>query len=136
MDDEYQVDCILLIDDDFVTNFINESLLLEMQICQHIEVTDNVEKALQFIESCYLPNAKQKFLLILLDLNMPVWDGFEFLEELESRTELPVHQIDVIILSSSTHSLDTERAKKFNILDYVSKPLTFEKLTAALAKKK
>ena len=42
---------------------------------------------------------------------MPFWDGFEFLDELNSRTELPIHKIDVIILSSSIHRLDTEKSK-------------------------
>ena len=67
---------------------------------------------------------------------MPVMDGFEFLDELNSRTEIPLHKIDVIILSSSLHRIDTERAKKYKILDYLIKPLTTEKLLAALHRKK
>lgn len=135
MDKSYQAGCVLLVDDDPITNFINENLLSEIKFCQEIEVAGDVEKALQFIEKCYLPSQEQKSLLILLDLNMPVWDGFEFLEELNNRTNLPFHKIDVVILSSSLLNVDTERAKKYNILDYIAKPLTKEKLMAALKKK-
>lgn len=136
MDDEHQIDCVLLIDDDFVTNFLHENLLSEMQFCKNVKFTEDLEDALQFIENCYLPNENQKSLLILLDLNMPVMSGFEFLDELFSRTEIPIHKVDVIIVSSSIHRIDTERAKNYKILDYIAKPLTPQKLQAALDKKK
>ena len=55
---------------------------------------------------------------------MPGLDGFDFLDELDSRTTIPIHKIDVIILSSSIHRIDVERAGKYNILDYIEKPLT------------
>lgn len=88
------------------------------------------------MENCFLPKDHPKSLLILLDINMPFWDGFKFLDELNSRTELPIHKIDVIILSSSIHRLDTEKAKEYKILDYIVKPLTPEKLQAALFQNK
>lgn len=136
MEDEFKIDCILLVDDDFISNYLNEIIISEMQLCNDIEKTENVEEALQFIENCYLPKDNPKSLLILLDINMPFWDGFEFLDELNSRTELPIHKIDVIILSSSIHRLDTERAKEYKIMDYIVKPLTPEKLEAALSRNK
>ena len=135
MEGIYKFDCFLLVDDDPITNFINERLISGIKLCAKIEIADDAEKALQFILSCYIPEADQKTLLILIDLNMPVWDGFEFLNELESRTELPFDKIDVIILSSSLLRTDTERAKKYRILDYIAKPLTLEKLMASIRKK-
>ena len=136
MDDKYQFNCVLLVDDDSTTNFLNKSFLSEIQFCERIESTEDIEEALRFIENCYLPNRDHKSLLIFLDINMPVMDGFEFLDELNSRTEIPIHKVDVIILSSSLHRIDTERAKKYKILDYLIKPLTTEKLLAALHRKK
>ncbi|WP_017733987.1 response regulator [Nafulsella turpanensis] len=136
LDDENQIDCILLVDDDPITNYLNEAIISEMKLCNDIEKTENVEEALSFIENCYIPKDHPKSLLILLDINMPFWDGFEFLDELNSRTELPIHKIDVIILSSSIHRLDTAKAKEYKILDYIVKPLTPEKLQAALFRNK
>lgn len=132
MNSEYLIDSVLLVDDDPVTNYLNEELLSELQISKDVEVTDDAKEALGFIENCYLPKENPKSLLILLDINMPGWDGFEFLDELNSLTEIPNHQIDVIILSSSIHRIDKEKAENYKVLDYIAKPLTPEKLKAAL----
>lgn len=136
MDKEYQVDCVLLVDDDAVTNFINEHLLVRMQCCKNVKSTESIEEALQFIEGCYLLREKPKSWLIIMDINMPIMNGFEFLDELNSRTDLPIQKIDVIIHSSSIERIDTEKAKNYNILAYLDKPLTQEKLKAALDGKK
>lgn len=133
---EYQVDCVLLVDDDAVTNFINEHLLVRMQCCKNVKSTESIEEALQFIEDCYQLREKPKSWLIIMDINMPVMNGFEFLDELNSRTDLPIQKIDVIIHSSSIEHIDTEKAKKYNILAHLNKPLTQEKLKAALDRKK
>ena len=135
MENKYQIDCVLLVDDDPVTNFLNEQVLQEMQLCKNIEVTDSVEQALQFITNCYMPEENPNCLLVFMDLNMPGLDGFDFLDELNSRTEIPVHKIDVIILSSSFHRIDIERAENYKILEYMVKPLTAEKVKLALNKK-
>ena len=65
--------------------------------------------------------------LILLDLNMPVWDGWQFLDAFK---EIPVEDtIDIFILTSSNNEADIERAKNYNIdSNYIVKPITLEKL--------
>ncbi|MEL0650003.1 MULTISPECIES: response regulator [unclassified Algibacter] len=65
--------------------------------------------------------------LILLDLNMPVWDGWQFLDAFK---EIPVEdKIDIFILTSSNNEADIERAKNYNIdSNYIVKPITLEKL--------
>ena len=136
MSKEYQVDCVLLVDDDSVTNFINEHLLVKMQCCKNVKSTESIEEALQFIEDCFLLRERPKSWLIIIDINMPIMNGFEFLDELNSRTDLPIQETDVIIHSSSIKGIDTEKAKKYNILAYLNKPLTQEKLKAALDRKK
>ena len=128
-------DCVLLVDDDIVTNYLNEVVLDQMQIAGSIEKANNVEDALRFIETCYLPKENPKNLLILLDVNMGGLDGFDFLDDLNSRTDIPLHAIDIIILSSSKHSFDVERAEKYTILDYLEKPLTPEKLYGSLKRR-
>ena len=65
--------------------------------------------------------------LILLDLNMPVWDGWQFLDAFK---EIPIEdKIDIFILTSSNNEADIERAKNYNIdSNYIVKPITLEKL--------
>lgn len=136
MESDYLVDCVLLIDDDIITSFLNENLLSSIPLFQEIVATESVEEALQFIEDCYDSKGDLKSMLVFLDINMPAWDGFDFLDELTSRTNIPMHKIDIIILSSSIHRIDTERAEKYAILDYIVKPLTHGKLQAVLSRKK
>lgn len=135
MNEKYEIDCVLLIDDDEITNFINSEVISEMQISDSIEATNKVETALDFIINCYLSNDVSKSLLIFLDLNMPVLDGFEFLDYLNQQTAIPFDKIDIIILTSSLHKIDQEKALKYSILDYIVKPLTQEKVKRALAKR-
>ena len=65
--------------------------------------------------------------LILLDLNMPVMDGWEFLEEFTKTN--PPKEITIYILTSSIDPRDLKRAKQFNrVSNYVIKPITIENL--------
>ncbi len=67
--------------------------------------------------------------LILPDLNMPIMDGFEFLEELQTSADLSRADIKIVIVSSSQHYMDLVRAKNYPVIDYIEKPLTSDKLT-------
>ena len=136
MDDEYHIDCVLLIDDDPIANFLHEERLSQMKFCRNIKATESVEEALLFLETCFTENNDYSSLLILLDINMPVMDGFDFLDHLNYQTEIPIHKIDIIVVSSSIHRIDRERAECYPILDYISKPLTSDKLKAAIARKR
>ncbi len=71
--------------------------------------------------------------VILLDLNMPIMDGWDFLDDF---IKLPNHNEDkvyVYIVSSSIAQRDLERAKDFDIIhNYIVKPLTIKKLNDIL----
>ena len=71
--------------------------------------------------------------VILLDLNMPGMDGWEFLEEFSRIPE--TGHVPVVILTSSIDPQDMAKSKTFgNVKDYISKPLTAEKLDRILVK--
>lgn len=125
---------ILLIDDDSVSNFLNEMALQDMNLSDEVHVSENGEEALDFINNqCINGNVSDCPDLIFLDINMPVMDGFQFLEALEKVPNLNEKPMKIVMLTSSSASKDVERAKRFNIDGYIVKPLSEEKLNAVFS---
>jgi CheY-like chemotaxis protein len=131
--DKSKFNCVLLIDDDNITNFITTSILKKLGICNTIKAFKNGREAFNFIlntdiHSEIFPD------LILLDLHMPVMDGYEFLEIFNA---LDVHsKVRTVILSTSARIQDKERLKLSGIDFFIEKPLTEEKLIQLLNKLK
>lgn len=115
---------IFLIDDDETSNFLNNILLNQMNIVEKIEISKNGKEALKKVKSSQDLDWPE---VILLDINMPVMDGFEFLEEF-SKINKSSGKTKVIILTSSDSKRDLEKAKNYKIAGYLNKPLTKEKL--------
>lgn len=131
---------ILLVDDDTTSIFLQQHLLTD--ICKYtgkIHVCHNGRMALNYIEN------KGEFAsngtsyprpdLILLDINMPIMNGFEFLDVY---TELPQElrgKIVISLLTSSLNNRDKEKAKKYQeVSDFITKPLTRETLLNIIEK--
>jgi CheY-like chemotaxis protein len=121
------INSVLLIDDDAISNFLNTRLLREMQVAQDIKVTLNGEEALRFLQREKAANRPFPE-LILLDINMPVMNGFEFLEAFREVANENNNSV-VIILTTSTNTRDFEQLKQYEEVEvYLSKPLTDENL--------
>lgn len=119
---------ILLVDDDTINNFINEKLLKKLNCAQRISVKLNGEEALIFLKEECISSPDTCPDLILLDINMPVMDGFEFLERYKSLSFPNKSSVIIVMLTTSTNPNDTERLNKSGIGGYINKPLTEEKI--------
>ena len=117
-----------LIDDDKLSVKLVSLLLQKNDFCEEIQsfhnpliALDNFKKKIKADE--YLPD------VVLLDLNMPVMDGWQFLDEF---IDLPLQKkISVFILTSSIDPFDIEMAKNYPLVkSYIMKPITYEKLEA------
>ncbi len=118
---------IMLIDDDPITNFLNELLIKEMDITHELYVASNGKQALDEIYlRCALGNNCPD--LILLDVNMPVINGFAFLEKLNAMNLVQRQSIIIIMLTTSLNVRDKKAAEALNVNGYMSKPLTREGL--------
>ena len=97
---------------------------------QEIQSTFNGEDAIDFLEKQYMiapkpvPPCPE---LNMLDISMPVMDGFDFLTELRQRAHL-LTAAHIVILTSSSNPCDLETASNLGVSGYVNKPLTVEKL--------
>jgi CheY-like chemotaxis protein len=125
---------ILLIDDNETSNFLNERLLKRMDLTDHIQVVTNGKQALDYLEKLsHEPGRKVKPELILLDINMPVLDGFEFLDLFQQLDARFREGIRIAMLSTSNHPQDTGKASEYHAF-YLTKPLTIEKVEALLVR--
>ncbi|WP_178377062.1 response regulator [Chryseolinea serpens] len=70
--------------------------------------------------------------IILLDLNMPIMDGFGFLDAFRSLNIPGKDLVKIIIVSSSVNPRDMDRAKRSGSSHYLSKPVTEQSLRRAL----
>jgi len=118
----------MLIDDDQLFNFLNRRIVEKLQVFERIEVFNNAKIALEQIKT-------QQFVPqhILLDLRMPVMNGFEFLDELEKLPQSLVGQTEVVILTSSLMEEDREQCLQYKrVVAFLPKPLDATKLTDCL----
>jgi CheY-like chemotaxis protein len=71
--------------------------------------------------------------ILLLDINMPIWSGWDFVEHFDKLDENIKSRFRVYMLSSSIDSNDKQRAmENKNVVDYIEKPLTKEKVFSLL----
>ncbi|MCC2547269.1 response regulator [Hymenobacter sp. BT175] len=122
--------CTLLVDDDQTTNFLNQLLLRNLAVTDKLLVARNGQEALDMLQDSSKQGECPQ--LILLDVNMPVMNGFEFLEAYE-QLSLPQRQsVVIIMLTTSLHPRDVQRVQEASIAGYLSKPLTKEKVNDIL----
>lgn len=124
-----QFDAIFLVDDDPINNLINKRLLGKVGITNQIIEFLEGEEALTQIE--ILPSEHQ--VLIFLDINMPVLNGWEFIEKYSDF--FPNRQDKIVILSSSIDYQDRQKAREYQIVSgFLEKPLTLNKIYSQLEK--
>ncbi|MDX1363561.1 response regulator [Arenibacter latericius] len=121
---------VCIIDDDPIFVFGTKRMLTKNNFCSNIEVYTNGEDALESIslrEESNFPD------IIFLDLNMPVMDGWEFLDEFSKLSKKS--KVLLFVLSSSIDSQEVQRAKTYDVVyDFIEKPLTKDKIGVLINK--
>lgn len=124
--------CALLVDDDQTTNYLNQLLLKRLGVTDKLLVASNGQEALDLLQIHCHQATDECPVLILLDVKMPVMDGFAFLEAYD-KLPLPQKQaIIIVMLTTSLHPQDVDRVQKLNIAGFLNKPLTEAKINDVL----
>jgi CheY-like chemotaxis protein len=118
---------LLIIDDDSICSFLNTRVAQISGIFKEIKSVHNGQDALDLIEEARSGNAVVPD-VILLDLNMPVMNGFDFIKAVQDSTIPNKKDFSIVILTSSDNSVDIERARACGVDHYLSKPLTVNDL--------
>ena len=126
-----QVCCI--IDDDPIFIYGTKRIIKEVDFAENIIVYNNGQEAVDGLkeiinEGGFLPE------VIFLDLNMPIMNGWEFLEEYKNCQYDISKKTTIYIISSSVDPRDLERVKHYNEVDmYILKPITPDDLGKILS---
>ena len=127
-----KIPTVLLVDDDETTNFLHQRLLNRLDVCDQVLVAGNGEQALEILVRFTDPFSSTSPILVLLDLNMPVMDGFEFLEVFQALPPVQQEGVVVVVLTSSLSPQDLDRVNDLPVAGFFAKPLNQEKVDALL----
>lgn len=134
-----RLNCILLVDDDIATNFINKKIIQKANIIEQVHVALNGKEAIEYISNKGKfesdNNKYPKPEMILLDINMPVMDGWEFIETYKNLDIENKENIAIVMLSSSFNPADKTKAESIaEITTFRQKPMSKEALYKIIEK--
>ena len=112
------LDCILFVDDDMATNYLNKRLIKKLGVVQKAVFCRNGREALDYLEASEAADYVRPN-LIFLDINMPVMDGFEFLQAYEGLDEDKRASEVVVMLTTSLMDNDQQRAENLGVSEYL-----------------
>jgi CheY-like chemotaxis protein len=128
----YKFQYAMLLDDNELDNFINQKTLEACRFASKIYVNTSSKSALEFLNNLETSSSAEFDIfpqIIFIDINMPMIDGFQFIENLKNTFPKRFKATKIVILTSSVSINDREKSMSISkdIL-FLNKPLTQEAL--------
>ena len=121
----------IIVDNDPVNNLLCSLAIKDAAADADILAFTNPLKAFEYISAYDESNNSMN--ILLLDINMPIWSGWDFADRFEKLDEKIKNRFKIYMLSSSIDNDDKLRAEENkNVVDYIEKPLTEEKVSSLL----
>jgi CheY-like chemotaxis protein len=109
---------VLLVEDDMIDTMTVKRAFKELQVDTPLVTAENGEEAMQYLEKSQdVPG------LILLDLNMPIMNGVEFLGRVKSNPDL--RRIPIVVLTTSNEMEDRQKCFGHSVAGYMTKPVSY-----------
>ena len=121
-----------IIDDDPIFIYGTKRIMKEVNFCDEILVYQNGQQALDGLSA--IVDSDENFpSVIFLDLNMPIMNGWEFLDQLTTINHPKKDNLIIYIISSSIDPRDLERVKDYEVVhNYILKPVTPKDLSTVM----
>ncbi len=122
---------VMLIDDNEIDNLINQKMIEAAAIAKNIYTHTGAKSAIEFLRNIEKLEVADEVLpdVIFLDIDMPLMDGFQFLDEFEKLSNKTKKFCKIVMLTSSINPQDFDRSKKYNYVKlYLNKPLSHESI--------
>lgn len=131
MCDKHEVN-ILIVEDDPGHARLIEKNLERAKISNTITAVSDGKQALEYLfcEGQYEGQVRPSPLLVLLDLNMPVLDGYQVLERMKADEE--TRRIPVVILTTTDDAREVSRCYELGCNVYITKPVDYDKFSQAV----
>ena len=114
---------VLIVEDDPMVAMINEQFVSRHKDFTVVEKCSDGESALQYLE-------KNEVDLVIMDVYMPIMDGFEALRQIRKKQL----EVDVIMVTAANETEALKQGLHLGVVDYLVKPFTFERFKMALDK--
>ncbi len=125
---------VLLVDDDEINNFISIKLIKKAVDNSAISACLNGRFAIEELLEIQKQDPSLLPDFILLDINMPIMNGWEFLDEYKRLNIDPQGKVKIYIISSSVFSNDINKARSYPLVkNFISKPLSVDKIKEMFA---
>ncbi len=128
----YSYNYVMLVDDNELDNFINQKTIEVNYFAKKVYINTGSKSALEFLKNLEISGKETSSFfpeVIFVDINMPMIDGFQFIENLKAQLPNNFNSLKIVFLTSSIIPTDKARANKIskNIL-FLNKPLNKEML--------
>ena len=126
---------IVLVDDNETTSFLNNRLLGRLAVAEQVSTYTRADEAFAALWHDGQLATETAPDLVFVDLKMPGVSGFEFLQRYSKLPQDVQDRTVMAVLTTSMHSADTARVAEYPNVEYLTKPLTPEKMERLLEKR-
>jgi len=126
-----------IIDDDKLYVSLITMLIEKNNLARELLVFENGQLAFDYFKNAFESGSKKLPEVILLDLNMPVMDGWEFLDAMMPyASQFKERDITINVVSSTINPFEVKKAKSYDIVkEFLTKPISKEAMQNAFSKK-